>query len=242
MRARQASARLTSDALLLRRVEYGEADLVLQLLTQKLGKVSALARGARKSNKRFGGVLEAMHTLTVELDERPGAELLTLTGAKLARPRPELLRSLPALEAAGKALSWVRRAAPPRTPEPAAYGVLETLLDRLADAAQQEGALVGVALGEAGLGLLTAFGWGVDFQRCVRCGREASPGQSASVDAARGGLVCRSCGGARLRLTAAARERLARAGAGQTGVLIAEDAGPALSIVEAALGAHAGIE
>jgi DNA repair protein RecO (recombination protein O) len=238
--SRKASARIATEALLLRRVEYGEADLVLTLLTEKLGKVSALARGARKSSKRFGGTLEPMHTLSVELDERPGAELFTLLEAKLQVPRAKILSSLPAMEAAGKALSWARRAAPPRTPEAAPYAVLCTLLDRLAAAESAEACTV--ALAEAGLSLLSAFGWGIDFERCVRCGRQALPAQSASVDAARGGLICRSCGGARLRLSAASRERMARAAAGEIGILTPEEAPSALSVVEAALGAHAGIE
>jgi DNA repair protein RecO (recombination protein O) len=237
--ARKASARIVTEALLLRRVEYGDADLVLTLLTQKLGKVSALARAARKSSKRFGSALEPMHTLAVELDERPGAELFTLVEAKLAVPRAKILESLAAMEAAGKALSWVRRAAPPRTPEAEPYAVLSTLLDRLADANNTETAS---ALAEAGLSLLAAFGWGIDFERCVRCGRQAAATQSASVDAARGGLICRSCGGARLRISAAARAHMARAGAGETSVLTPDDAPDALAIVEAALGAHAGIE
>jgi DNA repair protein RecO (recombination protein O) len=238
--SRKASARVATEALLLRRVEYGEADLVLTLLTQKLGKVSALARGARKSQKRFGGALEPMHTLAVELDERPGAELFTLLEAKLQVPRAAILSSLPAMEAAGKALGWVRRAAPPRTPEPAPYALMTTLLDRL-NADNGAGAC-GVALAEAGLSLLTELGWGIDFERCVRCGRHALPAQSASVDAARGGLVCRGCGGARLRLSAGARQRLGGAAAGATGLLTPDDAPDALELVEAALGAHAGIE
>jgi DNA repair protein RecO (recombination protein O) len=238
--SRKASARHSSEALLLRRVEYGETDLVLTLLTQKLGKVSALARGARKSSKRFGGVLEPMHTLAIELDERPGAELFTLLEAKLQVPRSRLLGSLSALEAAGKALSWARRAAPPRTPEAEPYAVLSTLLDRLNTGAGSEPA--GIALAEAGLCLLSAFGWGIDFERCVRCGRQALREQSASVDAVRGGLICRSCGGARLRVSATARARMARAAAGETGVLTQAEAVDALTIVEAALGAHAGIE
>ena len=240
MAARKASARVVTEALLLRRVEYGEADLVLTLLTQKLGKVSALARGARKSMKRFGGSLEPMHTLLLELDERPGAELFTLLEGKLKVPRPGILSSLAAMEAAGKALSWARRAAPPRTPEAAPYTVLCTLLDRLAEAPSAVASAI--ALAEAGLCLLSAFGWGIDFERCVRCGRQALPTQSASIDAVRGGLICRSCGGARLRISAPAREHMARAAAGETGVLTADEAKSALSVVEAALGAHAGIE
>ncbi len=239
MRARKSSALVTTDALLLRRVEYGEADLVLTLLTQKLGKVSALARGARKSARRFGGALEPMHTLAIQLDERPGAELYALTEARLKTPRARILESLACLEAAGKALSWARRAAPPRTPEAAPYAVLQTLLDRLQGPGVESPR---VALAEAGLSLLVALGWGIDLERCVRCGKQAAPTQSASVDAARGGLVCRDCGGARWRLSGAARGHLRRAAAGETAVLSEAESASALDLVEAALGAHAGIE
>jgi DNA repair protein RecO (recombination protein O) len=238
--SRKTSARITTDALLVRRVEYGESDLVLTLLTEQLGKVSALARGARKASKRFSGALEPMHTLSVDLEDRPGAELMTLVEAKLKVPRPKILNSLAAMEAAGKALSWARSAAPPRTREEAPYQVLCTLLDRVSEDASAEACQI--ALAEAGLCLLSAFGWAIDFERCVRCGREAAPSQSASVDAARGGLVCRSCGGARLRLSAVSREHMARAASGETFALSATEAPLALSLVEAALGAHAGIE
>jgi DNA repair protein RecO (recombination protein O) len=238
--SRKVSTRITSDALLLRRVEYGESDLVLTLLTEKLGKVSALARGARKSSKRFTGALEAMHTLRIELDERPGAELATLVETKLQTPREKIMRSLSAMEAAGKALSWARRASPPRTPDAGVYGVLITLLDRLCETASTEATTL--ALAEAGLAMLSELGWGIDLERCVRCGRQAAPEQSASVDAVRGGLVCRSCGGARLRISAAARARLQRAAAGEIAALTPEDGAYTLAIVEAALGAHAGIE
>ena len=238
MAARKASARIATEALLLRRVEYGDADLVLTLLTQKLGKVSALARGARKSSKRFGSALEPMHTLAVELDERPGAELFTLLEAKLAVPRAKILDSLSAMEAAGKALSWARRAAPPRTPEPAPYAVLTTLLDRLAEA--KSAAACQSALAEAGLALLSAFGWGIDFERCVSCGKEPAQGQAAAVDAARGGLVCRDCGGARRRISGSERILFQRAASG--GSLDDESAALALELVEQALRTHGGIE
>jgi DNA repair protein RecO (recombination protein O) len=238
--SRKASLRLESEALLLRRVEYGEADLVLTLLTPKLGKLSALARGARKSARRFSGALEPLHTLQIELDERPGAELFTLVAATLLVVREPITRSLAAMEAAGKALSWARRAAPPRTPDAETYARITSLLDRLVTSTSSEQA--GLYLAETGLALLTTLGWGLELTRCVRCGREARSTQSASVDAARGGLICSSCGGARLRITAAARARLSRAAAGEQGVLSSEDTAYGLALVEAALGAHAGIE
>jgi DNA repair protein RecO (recombination protein O) len=226
---------------LLKRVEYGEADLVLTLFTERYGRISALARAARKSTRRFGGALEPMHTLELGLEERPKSELFALREAKIAIPRAGLIASLSRLEAAGRALSWVRRAAPPRTPEPELWLAIEELLDRLGspDAGLEPRRL----LAAAGLRILVTLGWGLDLERCVRCGKECPPGQLALLDPTHGGLVCRSCGGARTRLDGPTRERLARAAAsGDPGPLAAEDAELALGLVEAVLKAHAGFE
>ena len=225
-------------ALLLRRVEYGESDLVVTLLTEDMGRVSALARGARKSVKRFGGVLEPMHTLRISYDDRAGAELVVLREARLERARPYLVTSLERMQAAGQALNWVRKAAPPRTPEPEVWAAMEALLDHLGDPEDQ--ASPRARLAAAGLRLLAAFGWGIDFERCVSCGKAPGAGQAARVDAARGGLVCRDCGGARRHLSGVEREALRGAAAG--GEISAELAPLALELVELALKAHGGIE
>jgi DNA repair protein RecO (recombination protein O) len=240
-RARPQDSVRTTRALVLKRVEYGESDLVLTLFTERFGRVSALARAARKSTRRFAGALEPMHTLELALEERPKSELFVLREARIAEPRTALTESLARLEAAGTALAWVRRAAPPRTPEPELWAAVESLLDRLGS--REEAVPPRRTLAAAGLRILATLGWGLDLTRCVRCGKECPPGQIALVDPTRGGLVCRACGGARLRLDGPARERLARAAAtGDPTALEADDADRALALVEGVLTAHAGLE
>lgn len=230
-RARASRPSHTTLALLLRRVEHGESDLVLSLFTKDLGKLSALARGARKSRKRFGGALEPFQTLSVHLDEPLAGELFALREASIEKPRLSLTANLDAMDAAGRALGWVRSGAPLRTPEPAVWDAVTMLLDRLDE---NRVASARLALAEHGLRLLSAFGWGLDLQRCVRCGRPCESGRSAMVDPIRGGLVCRQCGGASMKLGGAARARIASI------ALLPEDVDAALSLVERALAAHAG--
>lgn len=236
----QRTAGITTRAFLLRRVDYGETDLVVTLLTEALGRVSAIARGARRSRKRFGGTLEPMHTLTVRFDDRAHAELGVLREASIERARLNLTGNLRKMEAAGRALGWVRRALPPRTPEPEVLQALEALLDRLDDGTGASEPRL--HLTEFGLRLLAAVGWGLDLNRCVSCGKPCENGRSALVDAARGGLICRACGGAKLALAGGARARLALAAAGQAGALHAGDVEAGLDLVEQALRAHMGFD
>lgn len=239
-RARAQESLRATRALLVKRVEYGESDLVLTLFTERLGRVSALARGARKSTRRFAGALEPMHTLEVRLEERPERELFGLREARIETPRIALTSELARMEAAGKALGWLRRAAPVRTPEPELWNGIERLLDRLSEPSPVD---PGRVLGAAGLQLLATLGWGLDLERCVSCGKACPDAQAGLVDAKRGGLVCRSCGGARHRLEGPRRLRLARASAsGDPALLEAGDAEVALDLVEQVLRAHAGME
>jgi DNA repair protein RecO (recombination protein O) len=225
--------------VVLRRVPYGDTDLVVELLGETVGRLSALARGARKSQKRFGGTLEPFHTLRTSFEQHRGRDLASLREASIVTCRRTLISRLDAMQAAGRVLGWIRRACAPYTPEPRVWQLSEQMLNRLDAAAGTEDPRA--ALAEAGLMLLDALGWGLEFDRCVVCNRSCAPGRAAWMDAGRGGLVCQRCGGGQVLLDGRTRERLRRAGQGQWGALEAREVEAALELVEAALLAHAGL-
>ena len=47
-----------ADAIVLRRLDYGDADRILTLLTREYGKLAAIAKGARRSKARNGSSLD----------------------------------------------------------------------------------------------------------------------------------------------------------------------------------------
>src|SRR5947209_5448210 len=47
-----------ADAIVLHRLDYGEADRILTLLTREYGKLAAIAKGARRSRTRIGTSLD----------------------------------------------------------------------------------------------------------------------------------------------------------------------------------------
>jgi DNA repair protein RecO (recombination protein O) len=230
-------------ALVLRRTAYGEADLVVTLFTESEGKLSAIARAARKSQRRFGGALEPLHTLEVELEERVDAEVLWLREARLNKVRAALLESLAGLEAAGRFLGWLRHAAPERTREPGLWQLSQTCLDALdAQAATSEATPnANLTLAHYGLQLLVACGWRLELERCVQSGAPCPEGKAAMIDPELGGLVSRARGGASITVSGAQRKRLIAAQAGANDVLLEEDAELGLKLVDWSLKAHAGL-
>jgi DNA repair protein RecO (recombination protein O) len=227
--------RPATEALLVRRVVYGEADLVVTLFTEQDGLIAALARGARRSSRRFPA-LEPVHRLRVKLQPRAGG-LWRLVDAVMTQPRPHLVADLARLEAAGQALRWVRAACSPTSREPAIWRETEALLT---DLDVDEGAVVPSArLASFGLRLLAMVGWGIELDRCVRCGKPCEASASACVDPALGGLVCRACGGARMVLRAELLGRLRRARAGDVTALDDGEAARTLELIDALLQAHA---
>jgi DNA repair protein RecO (recombination protein O) len=230
-------SRIESEALVVRTVELGEADVIATLVTQQAGKLSAIVRGARKGSRRVGGALEPIHTIAVLLEDR-GTELLTLKESRIVRTRAGVVANLDALDAAGVALRWARHLFPPRTPEPEGWRILIELLDVL-DTGQSAPR---AELARAGLGMLGAVGYALDLSRCVVCSRECPESKAACIDPARGGLICRSCGGAATVLLPEVRRAARSLGEGQPTDATASEAETILQVVDRAMAAHAGFE
>jgi DNA repair protein RecO (recombination protein O) len=229
---------VVTEALLVRQVAYGESDVIATLFTEAEGKLGALVRGGRKSSKRVGGSLEPFHTIEARLDDR-GGELATLREARIVKVRSGITTSLESIDAAGMALRWARHACPPRIREPETWATLSALLDAIDAGAASDPR---IALARAGLRLLSDMGYALDLERCVKCGRECGATRVARVDPARGGLVCASCGGARVTMSADLRAKAILAQRGDADAMTREDAEALLLIVDAAMAAHAGFD
>jgi len=228
---------IDTDALVVRTVAYGEADVIATFVTETHGKLSAMVRGARKSKRRAQGALEPFHTVHVSAEDR-GGDLVTLRDARVVRVRAGILASLPALEAGGLALRWLRHLVPARHPEPAAWATTLALLDALdAGPAEPRGPLAAGALR-----LLSDVGYELNLARCVVCSRACPEERPACIDPARGGLVCLACGGARLVLSPDVRRLARNAQEGQPADFSREQADQILAVVEAAMAAHGGFE
>jgi DNA repair protein RecO (recombination protein O) len=190
-----------TEAVVLRSMRYGEADRIMQLYTPNRGRVSAIAKGVRRSRSRFGGRLEPFFRLKIELHEGRG-ELLTVTGAQTVDGFARLRADGRALDAAARACDAVGRLFETSEPHP---GVFNLLCRQLALLDQQAGLVAGGAGATAGwaaalafrLKLLLAAGLAPQLGACASCGeREDLVGFSGAA----GGVVCGACEAGSFRL------------------------------------------
>lgn len=191
----------TTDALLLRAVDYRDADRIVTLFTSDLGKVSAIARSAKSSKRRFAGALEPYCVIRVELEPSRG-ELMTLKRAEVVRIFEGVLADLGRMEAAGAALALVREAA--RVPDSALFVAAVqylTLLEHAAD--EQRAALLAFAMRA-----LALSGMAPRLSACGRSGVPVPPEKAAYFDPALGAVVSRRYGGGPFLLDADTRAQL----------------------------------
>lgn len=101
---------LQGSFIILKKVKYGEADLILHALSSEGEKMSFLARGALKSKKRFaGGVLEPLHHVKLTYSNSQKAEIHTIKEAQLLQGFDNLRTDYDKLTFALQALDFVGR-------------------------------------------------------------------------------------------------------------------------------------
>ena len=80
----------STPAILLRRVEYGDYDLILTFLSLERGKITLFAKAAKKSTRRFGGILQLFSMLEIVGTASRGKGLPVLQEAALEHPFSEI--------------------------------------------------------------------------------------------------------------------------------------------------------
>jgi len=173
-------------AVVLRTVDYGERDRIATLFSRERGKLSAFARGARASRRRFGGALEPFTLLSVEVSER-GGDLWGLEDAAVERGFGNLRLDLARIACGSYAVELARELVRDAEPHEELFDALVAYLVLLDDGPAQPW-----DLRRFELDALRAAGLQPSLVDCARCGRPAGDGP-ARFDPLQGGVLCAPC-------------------------------------------------
>jgi DNA repair protein RecO (recombination protein O) len=182
--------KITTEALVLRAVDLGESDRVVHLLTPETGRIAAIAKGARRSVKRFPGTLDFFNQLNVQIERKKGvAQLARLEHAKLIRAFHGIREDAGRFALGCYLLELLDRLAP----EGGRRGDLAALYRFALDALAAIDTLPPAPRLRALLELrLLAAGLRPELATCVRCGRAITTPR-AQFWIAEGGAICETC-------------------------------------------------
>jgi DNA repair protein RecO (recombination protein O) len=238
-----AGRTLETEAVVLRSLRYGEADRILHLYSEALGRIGAIAKGVRRTRSRFGGRLEPLSHVELVL-HRGSGELATVTGVDLVRSHAPVREDLYRLNVGLVGAEAMLRLFPEQERSSRAFEALTRFLDLLDAHEPTPGVPRLDALGLAfQLKLLWVAGYLPHLSSCAECGGD---GPLAGYSPRAGGVLCRSCAGAdTLTLSGAGlagmeallRRPLAEAGAAS---LTARSAREVLSVVTSSYEHHGG--
>lgn len=184
-----------TDAIVLRRRDLREHDRTYTLYTRELGKVEALARGARKIKSRMAGHLSSFAVVDVMLARGRGAH--TLAGTDVVEGFGEILQDPDRLEVALAAVSLLDLATKVHVKDQEIFQLLRTFLATIAGIASvlpagrqalslpRDG-----ALGWFAVRLFSRLGYNPMLTQCVLC---KTADQCQFFDPRLGGVVCTDC-------------------------------------------------
>ena len=173
-------------------MDYRETDRICQLLSEQAGPISVMARGARRSRKRFGGALSLF--VIGEATFRPAARdggLATLERYDcLEDLAPRISSDVVAVAHGSYIIELARELWPEGQPDAELFALVCEALRALSAGPPSPGLLRAYELQ-----LLAAVGLAPSLDRCVACGRSPDATEPVSFNVPRGGLVCGRCPG-----------------------------------------------
>jgi DNA repair protein RecO (recombination protein O) len=177
-------------AVVLNRINYGEADLIVGFFTSEYGMMKGIAKHGRKSRKRFGNVLTPSSLVEVTFSVKSGRDLAVLESGELIRSFEGINKDIRLLARVGQTMELVDGFCALHDPAPDIYELLLWCLDRFnqGDRYAETSLLFMIKL-------LKYAGFGPNLLNCSGCGRNPDQGQPGVFKMDMGGLSCPSCAG-----------------------------------------------
>jgi DNA repair protein RecO (recombination protein O) len=174
-------------AITLKSRKWGEADRIVTFYAKHLGKIRAVARGARRPKSRMGAALEPLMLCDLNLFEKSGDALFRVSQVDLVEPFVRFREDLTLMAAAARMANVVGAVTPDGDPDAHVFDTLEQGLRSLVTS--DDPALTALLFQIRLLGLT---GFRPQTDQCAACGK-AKVIQEPQFSPASGGLVCMTC-------------------------------------------------
>ena len=177
------------EGIVLRRVDYAEADRILTVITREHGKLGVIARGVRKAGSRWAAQTDLFARSRLQLAGGRG-ELMVLTQAEriAARTAGDGLGDSRRAACAALVAELTDRVLESHHPDLGVFDLVAGALEESADPGRDPRAAV-VRFARQ---MIERLGYAPQLHDCASCGRRL-PEAAAGFSPAGGGLLCATC-------------------------------------------------
>lgn len=176
-------------AILLKKVAYGDDDWIVTVLTEEGRRQSYFAPHARKSQKRFGNILDLFNYLELTLSQKSPDSLPRLEGAELINSSPSICENMAKFAVACYFSEIILEFLQAEQQIPALFTFLIKHLNMM----DEVDALPHHFVPAAEHRLLELFGFKPQLSTCLHCSAAITPAGEYFFDGAKGSIVCQDC-------------------------------------------------
>ena len=168
--------------------EFGETDLLVSFFTSDKGRLKGVAKGARKSRKRFVNCLDLLSLVKLEYELKRGRELYFLHSGKLVHPFPGIRSDFSSLSLASYMIELTDILFPVGVVAKRMFELLNGSFFALSEDNNTDQLRILFECKAMALG-----GYRINLDRCCDCGRLYAGEGRATFKQSKGGIACLKC-------------------------------------------------
>ena len=177
-----------SQSFIMRIREFGESDLLVTFFTSDKGRLKGVAKGARRSKKRFANCLDLFCLTSLEYGLQRKGDLYFLNSCKLIHGFPGLRSDFSTLSLASYMVELTEILFPQNVVDANMFELLKKSFAAL-DRGRRNDVLRIVFEAKA----VSLGGYGINLEKCCRCGRPYTGTGRAVFLRNRGAIACLNC-------------------------------------------------
>jgi DNA repair protein RecO (recombination protein O) len=185
----QARIPLQTDAIVLRVIDYGESDRIVTFCTADFGKIRGIAKGARRSRKRFVNALEPFSCSRIHFSRSRPESLALIEGCDSLSHFSAIRNDLEKTLAASYLIDLTDQFMPEDKKNEASFFLLRDFLQLVEGTAMTEALLRFFEIR-----LLRISGYDPVLDHCLGCKTPIGKQAAYRFDSEKGGLTCNVCG------------------------------------------------
>ena len=179
---------IKTEAVVLRKLNYGDTSSIVSLYTLDFGKISAIIKGGRNPKTKMGMIADPPNHLEIILYKKVTREVQFLSAAEIISHFPHLKENLNSLKFAYAVVELVQKLSPEDEPNKRIFNGIIRILS-LFNSSDEKPEII---FSRFTLFFIEESGYGINLDKCSVCGTTELDKKILGYNLERG-LLCEKC-------------------------------------------------